>query len=148
MRRVVNSRTASARSAADLVGQDGLDAHRLRRADQVALRAEVDRICMMSVRAHEGYAGDPDADDSARGVSVVRAELAHGSESTCRPRRTCGILLAVQPIRASLCPSREVWQGRVDEAQQVGSASDRRARPFLSGREGGGDVAEHGVRLR
>ena len=31
----------------DLAGQDCLDAHRLRRADQVTLRAEVDRICMM-----------------------------------------------------------------------------------------------------
>jgi hypothetical protein len=29
----------------DLTGQDCLDAHRLKRADQVALRAEVDRIC-------------------------------------------------------------------------------------------------------
>ena len=32
----------------DLAGQDGLDAHRLRRADQVALRAEVDRICLLT----------------------------------------------------------------------------------------------------
>jgi len=87
------------------------------------------------------------ADDSAS-VSVVRAELGHGSESTCRPRRTLRDTTGSASLRASLCPSREVWQGRVDEAQQIGSASDRRARPFLSGREGGGGVAEHGVRLR
>jgi hypothetical protein len=34
-----------ARVAAVRGGQGGLDVHRLRRADQVALRAEVDRIC-------------------------------------------------------------------------------------------------------
>jgi hypothetical protein len=32
----------------DLAGQDGLDAHRLSRADQVAPRAEVDRICRIA----------------------------------------------------------------------------------------------------
>ena len=31
------------------------------------------------------------------------------------------------PVGGALCPSREVWQARVDEAQQVGPASDRRA---------------------
>ena len=39
-----NALAASAISAQ--FGQDTLDANRLRRADQPALRAEVDRICM------------------------------------------------------------------------------------------------------
>jgi len=33
-----------------MIGRDGPNAHRLRRADQVALRAEVDRICLVVCR--------------------------------------------------------------------------------------------------
>jgi hypothetical protein len=38
----------NAHRPADLAGQDDLDAHRLRRAYQVALRAVVDRICRIA----------------------------------------------------------------------------------------------------
>jgi hypothetical protein len=42
---VVETSVVIARIPADRGGQDALGAHRLRRADQVVLRAEVDRIC-------------------------------------------------------------------------------------------------------
>jgi hypothetical protein len=77
----------------------------------------------------------------------VRAEL--GLPVQVRPvdRGTCQILMGAVNGRA-LCLSRVVWQARLDEAQQVGPASDRGACLVLSGRAGRGGVAERSVRFR
>ena len=69
-----------------------------------------------SCRGSRGGQGDGLADDSARALRRSGLNQLAGPSQTSR-LRTCGILLGAQPIRAPLCPSREVWQGRVDESQ-------------------------------
>ena len=70
-----------------------------------------------------------------------------GPSQACRPR-TGGIAWVRNPSVRSFAYHVRSGRDRIDEAQQVGPASDGRSRSFLSGRASRRGVAERSVRLR